>query len=664
MSTRDKLVSEIEKRGQVGIIWIDNPPVNAIGVDVRKAIIAGVEDLVQDEDIRVGILACRGQTFFSGADIKEFGGPRPAPSLHEVTAVIESSTKPIIAAMFGTILGGGFEVALACSHRVASRDAKVGLPEVKLGILPGCGGTQRLPRLIGVQKAFDLILTGKPVAAKDPLAEKIFDRITNSDIVESAWQLAEELAVSGEKPRRIADMPIPSDSYDKDFLENAARMVSKKYPGQFAPARIVECFETLLRDPFDIALANERALFNQCLKNPQSAALRHVFFAERLARKAPGLENLSSDRTVESVCVIGAGTMGVGIAAEFVARGFSTCLIDQSPDALKRGRKRIEEIFARDIEKGRRTEEQGRALLSKLTTQTDVESASFSDLFVEAVFEDYEVKREVFAKLDEIAKPGAILATNTSYISVDKIASATKRPKDVIGLHFFSPANIMRLCEVVRGPRTSENTLSVALDATKKLGKLSVISGDADGFIGNRMLADYRLAAMQLAYEGAKPSQIDSALTDFGFAMGPFAVGDLAGLDIGYRNRKGRPAEAVDPREGYVADRLVEQGRLGQKTGGGYYDYPDGGRNPIEREETLHLFEEGARALGIARRVGIDDAEILERCLNALADCGEMLLKNEVALRSSDIDLVYINGYGFPAYKGGPMYWREHGDSK
>lgn len=644
---------ELTVRDDIAVLTVDNPPVNVIGHRVRQGLADGLERVRAASELRGVVIACAGRTWMSGADVSEFGRPRPEPTIRQVAAVLDDLDKPVVAALFGTVFGGGFELAMACGARVAHPRTRVGLPEVSLGIVPGCGGTQRLPRLIGVAAAFDAMLTARSFDAETALAKGAIDAL-NDDPVTAAVDLARALADRGERPR-VRDLPVPTDDLPADFLVQAETRIRRSHRGQFAPTRLIACFEALLTLSFDEAMAVEQAEILACFDRPQAAALRHIFFAERAALK---LEDgaLADPRPVKSVGILGAGTMGTGIAVNVADAGLDLKLFDADPAALERGMARIRDTYRGLVAKGRLSQAAADERQGRITLVGSLAGLEESDLFIEAVFEDMEVKTAVLTDLDAVARPGAVLATNTSYLSIDRLADATRRPEDVVGLHFFSPANIMRLCEVVRGPRTSPQTLATALAVAKRLGKVAVISGDADGFIGNHMLQAYRREAMLIALQGTDVATIDRALVDWGFAMGPFQVSDLAGLDIGYRNRRRKAEVDRDPVDGWVPDRLVEAGDLGRKSGRGFYDY--GGTAPVPSAVAQALVEESAAALGIARRAESSDT-IVHRCLTALANAGQGLLERGVAARASDIDLVYVHGYGFPAYRGGPMYWAE-----
>jgi 3-hydroxyacyl-CoA dehydrogenase len=647
-----------EKRGAVGIIWIDNPPVNAISVGVRTAIIEGVAKLLQDPEIEVGILTCAGRTFMAGADITEFGKPPLSPGLHEAIEAVEKSTKPVVAAIHGTAFGGGLEVALACHYRVAVAAAKVGLPEVKLGILPGAGGTQRLPRLIGIEAALDIIVSGDPVPAPKAAKAGVIDEIIEGELLDGAVAYARRLAADKSGLRKVRDLEVDS-TLPPGYFDAARTRLAKEKKNLFAPQRIVDALQAAATLPFEQGLARERELFLQCLSNSQAKALQHVFFAERKAGNVPNLDKSVARRDIKGIAVIGAGTMGGGISMNFLNAGIPVVLLEMTQAALERGVAIIAKNYENTAAKGKLTREQVEQRMALLKPTLSYDDCRSADLIIEAVFETMAVKKEVFVKLDQVAKPGAILASNTSYLSIDEIAAATTRPADVLGTHFFSPANVMRLLEIVRGGKTSQEVLATVVDLAKRINKVGVVCGNKDGFIGNRMLGGYAYQALLMVLEGAMPEQVDAALRNFGMPMGVLQMSDLAGLDIGYKSRKDRDPKSFDGRVSRSADLLVEMGRLGQKTHAGYYDYAPGDRTPRPSPVVASIIEDVSRQYGIKRR-SFTDEEIVERCFLALMNVGCEVLREGVAFRSSDIDVVYIYGYGFPAYRGGPMFWAEN----
>jgi 3-hydroxyacyl-CoA dehydrogenase len=648
-----------EKRGDVGIIWINNPPVNAISVGVRQAMIDGVAKLNADAEIKVGILACEGRTFMAGADITEFGKPPLSPGLHEAIDAIENSPKPIVAAIHGTAFGGGLESALACHYRVAVANAQVGLPEVKLGILPGAGGTQRLPRLIGIDAALNIIVSGDPVPAAQAAKVGVIDKIVDGDLLEGAIAFAKDLVAKKAPARKIRDISIDAGKLPAGYFDEARKRIAKEKKNLFSPQRIVDTLEAAATLPFDQGLKRERELFVQCQQNPQAKALQHVFFAERKAANIPNLDKSVKPRDVKTVGIIGAGTMGGGIAMNFLNVGIPVTLLEVKQDALERGVGVIRKNYENTASKGKLTMEQVEQRMGLLKPTLSYNDLSQADLIIEAVFETMAIKKDVFGTLDKVAKQGAILASNTSYLSIDEIATATSRPQDVVGMHFFSPANVMKLCEIVRGEKTAQDVLMTALDVTKRIKKVGVVCGNRDGFIGNRMLGGYGYQASLAVLEGAMPEQVDKVIRDFGMPMGPLQMSDLAGLDIGYKSRKDRDPSTFDGRVSRSADLLVEMGRLGQKTQAGYYDYAPGDRTPKPSPVVAEIIEKVSKEYGIARRK-ISDEEILERVMLSLMNVGCEVLREGVAYRASDIDVVYLYGYGFPAYRGGPMFWAEN----
>jgi 3-hydroxyacyl-CoA dehydrogenase len=648
-----------EKRGNVGIIWVNNPPVNAISVGVRAAIIDGVAKLALDPELKIGVLACEGRTFMAGADITEFGKPPLSPSLHEAINAVESSVKPIVAAIHGTAFGGGLEVALGCQYRVAIAGAKVGLPEVKLGLLPGAGGTQRLPRLVGIEAALGIIVSGDPVPATQAAKAGVIDKIVEGDLLEGALDYARGLAVQKAPLRKVRDLKVDTGKIPAGFFDDARKRVAKEKKNLFAPQRIVDALEAAATLPFDKGMARERELFLQCAQNSQSKAMQHVFFAERKAANVPNLDKNVAKRDIKTVAIIGAGTMGGGIAMNFLNVGIPVTLLEMKQDALDRGVGVIRKNYENTAAKGKLTLEQVQQRMGLLKPTLSYDELRDADLVIEAVFETMAIKKDVFGKLDKAVKKGAILASNTSYLSIDEIAASTSRPGDVVGMHFFSPANVMRLLEIVRGEKTAQDVLVTIVDLAKRINKVGVVCGNRDGFIGNRMLGGYAYQASLMVLEGAMPEQVDAALRNFGMPMGVLQMGDLAGLDVGYKSRKDRDPASFDGRVTRSADLLVEMGRMGQKTQAGYYDYVPGDRTPRPSPVVTEIIEKVSKEYGIARRQFTDE-EIVERCFLALMNVGCDVLSEGVAYRASDIDIVYLYGYGFPAYRGGPMFWAEN----
>lgn len=643
---------------EVGVIRLNNPPVNALSQALRQGLQEAVTRAQQD-DSKALIIVCDGRTFIAGADITEFGKPPQEPSLPTVINTLENSTKPIVAAIHGTALGGGFEVALGCHYRIALSSAKVGLPEVKLGLLPGAGGTQRTPRLAGVQSALELMLSGNPISATQAQANSLLDRVVDTDLTAAALTFARQLVQQNAPLRRARDLAIDPASVPKTLFDDFRKRLDRSARGQMAPYNILTCVEAAVRLPMDQGLAKERELFTECLLSPQSAAMRHLFFAERQAAKVKDLPAGTSTRPIRTVAIIGGGTMGGGIAMCFANAGFAVTLLEMNPEALTRGLTMIEKNYAISAQKGKLSETQMQSCLARIQGTVDYGDLADADLVIEAVFENLDIKKDVFSQLDAVCKPGAILATNTSYQDVNQIAAATQRPQDVIGLHFFSPANVMKLLEVVRGDQTADEVIATAMQLAKSIHKVPVLARVCYGFIGNRMLQPYFREAQLCLIEGATPEQIDRVMEDFGMAMGPIAVSDLAGIDIGYKARQGLTAEQIGPAKTHcVADKLVAMGRLGQKTGAGFYRYDPDTRARQSDPVVMDIVQEQANAQGIARRP-ISDQELLNRMTFALINEGAKVLEDGIAQRPGDIDVAYVYGYGFPMSRGGPMHYAD-----
>ncbi len=641
---------------EIGVITVNNPPVNALSHAVRQGLLDAINEARGDAS-RAVVIVCAGRTFIAGADITEFGKPPAEPMLPELLDTIEALDKPVVAAIHGTALGGGFETALAAHYRCAVASAKVGLPEVKLGLLPGAGGTQRTPRLGGVAAALDLMTSGNPIGAETALELGLIDRIVDGDLREAAVGWARELVASGAAPRPVSELPVPE--FDAGIFDTCRATLGKRARGQLAPQKIVDCVEAATRLPFAEGAAVERDAFMECMGSPQSAALRHLFFAERQAAKIDGLPADTALRPIETVGIIGAGTMGGGIAMSFANAGIPVTLVEVDEESLGRGMATIEKNYAAGVRRGKLSGEQASERLGLIAGAVGYEALADVDLVIEAVFEDPGLKKTVFGKLDQTCKAGAILATNTSYQDVNAIAAATSRPADVIGLHFFSPANIMKLLEVVRGDRTADDVLATCMALAKRIRKVPVMARVCYGFIGNRMLNPYFREAQLCVLEGATPAQVDTALEWWGMAMGPLRVADLAGLDVGYKAREALPEkERGDPRSYRVADVLVEMGRLGQKSGAGYYRYDPETRRHESDPAVLEIIEREAAAFGIERREIADD-EIVDRLIYALVNEGMRIVEEGIAQRPGDIDVVYVYGYGFPAWRGGPMHYAE-----
>lgn len=642
-----------ERRDATTVITVANPPVNALSHAVREGLMRAVDEAERDGETRRIVLICRGRTFIAGADIREFDQPPEAPHLPDVVARLEACGKPVLAAIHGTALGGGLEVAMGCHYRLAARSAKLGLPEVKLGLLPGATGTQRLPRLVGAKRALDMMLSGEPIGAGAALETGLVDRVTDAaDLLAAALEYAQELV----DPRRVRDLPVPPA--DEKIFADARQKLATSARGLLSPEKIVQAVELATRADFDAGVAAERELFAECKASPQSSGLRHAFFAEREAAKVPGIGKETPVRDVQTVAVLGAGTMGSGIAYACLGAGCRVHLLDSDEAGLARGESTIRKLFDGGVARGKLSEADAAEGLSRLHATRDYEDVADADLVIEAVFENMAVKKEVFARLDAVCKRGAVLASNTSTLDIDAIASVTGRPQDVIGLHFFSPAHVMRLLEIVRGDRTADDVIATALALAKRLRKVGVVVGNCFGFVGNRMLYGYGRENQLLLLEGAAPETIDRVLTDWGMAMGPNAVGDLAGLDVGYKIRRERSDLPDDPRFYAVADRLAELGRFGQKTGAGMYRYEAGSRTPVPDADVRRLIRDEAARLGVEQR-DIGETEIIERCIYALVTEGARILEDRIAARSSDIDVVWINGYGFPRHRGGPMHFAD-----
>ncbi len=639
-------VTDLTLDGDIGIVTIDSPPVNALSADVRDGLAAAMAAAVADPAVKAIVLICAGRTFIAGADISEFGKPPRGASLPAVQAAIEDSPKPVVAAIHGTALGGGLEVALVAHYRVAVAAAKFGLPEVKLGLLPGAGGTQRLPRVVGAKAALEMVTSGKQLSAKAALASGLVDAIVD-DLRTGAIAFARDVVAQGKPLRRVRDLPV--EGVEPGMFDAFRQANAKAMRGFEAPEANIACIEAAATLPFDEGMKVERERFMGLMTGLQSKAQRYVFFAERLANKVDGLDPNAPLLPVASVGIIGAGTMGGGIAMNFLNAGVPVTIVETRQEALDRGVATIRRNYDNTAAKGRMTADDVTKRMALLTPTLDLQALSGADLIIEAVFENMAIKKEVFGKLDHIAKPGAILASNTSYLNVDEIATATSRPESVIGLHFFSPANVMRLLEVVRGAKTGGQVLATAMATAKTIGKVAVVSGVCDGFIGNRMLSQRQQQAMQLIVEGALPADIDRVLFDFGFPMGPFQMSDLAGLDIGWSAETSKGAT--------IRDRLCEAGLRGQKNGRGFYDY-DEKRNRTPSPVAEKIILDYAAERGVNRRQ-IDDAEILERCLYPMVNEGAKILDEKMAQRASDIDIVWINGYGWPVYRGGPMFWAD-----
>lgn len=641
----------LARHGSVAVATLDNPPVNALGAGLRAALAQAVAEAAADPAVEALVIAAAGRAFIAGADISEFGKPPVAPILPEVLEAIETCPKPVVAAIQGVALGGGLEVALACHGRVAVPGAKLGLPEIKLGIIPGAGGTQRLPRLIGAAKAFPMMLSGEPVSAEAAARLGLVDRLVDGDPVEAATALARELAAAG-APVRTADRADMLSADDREAFEALAKEATAKSGDMPNAMALIEAVRGVYTLPFAEGLKAERALFSRLVADERSKALRYAFFAEREAGKIPGLDAAVKPRPVASAAVIGAGTMGGGIAMCFANAGIPVTLVETTRDLVDKGLERVRDTYGFSVKRGSLSEAERDRRMALITPHVGLDGAAGADIVIEAAFEEMGVKQQIFGELDRLAKPGAILASNTSYLDIAAIAAATSRPQDVIGMHFFSPANVMKLLEIVRPAGTAADVVATALALGRRLGKVPVVVGNCFGFVGNRMLAQRTRAAERLLIAGALPHEVDAALTGFGFKMGPFAMSDLAGNDIGWRTRKSLGVKAA------VADALCEAGRFGQKTGKGYYLYPDGARTGQRDPEVEALIARISQEKGVTRR-SFTSEEIVARLMDPMVNEGARILEEGIAARPGDIDIVWLNGYNWPAWRGGPMHWAD-----
>jgi len=651
-----------ELRDNIALMTIDNPPVNPLSSGVRQGLHDGVAAALADDKVAAIVLTGAGRAFIAGADISEFGGASEGPGLHDCLNAMDASSKPIVAAINGTAFGGGLEVALCCHYRVISPKAQVGLPEVKLGLLPGAGGTQRLPRLVGAEKALNFMLSGDGIPGPAALELGIVDEVAEGDIVEAGIAYAQKIIGQGSPVRCIRnedDLLVP-DRERPEIFEAARKNAARRMRKRFAPEMIVQCVEAAVNlGDFDAGMKVEGENFAKCLKHPQREALIHMFFAEREVGKIPDVPKDTPVKDIKQAAVIGCGTMGGGISMSFLNVGLPVTVLELDKEALDRGMGIIKRNYDIQVQRGRMSEAEVDARMNLLTGTTNYADLGTADVIIEAVYENIDVKVETFKKIEEVAKPGAILASNTSGLDVDKMANATTRPEDVIGLHFFSPANVMRLLEVVRGEKTSAETIATSMKLGKTLNKIAVLSGNAPGFIGNRMLGGYTRQAGEIILQGATPYQVDNVILGFGMPMGPFQMNDLVGLDLGWRARKLGGVKPEDvPITARVADKLCEMERFGQKTNRGFYVYPEGSRAGQADPEVVEIVEQTSAELGIVRR-DIEDEEVLKRCLYPLINEGARILEQGIAIRPCDIDIVYINGYGFPEVTGGPMFWAD-----
>jgi 3-hydroxyacyl-CoA dehydrogenase len=650
-----------EVRGAVAVITLNNPPVNGLGLATRQAIAAGIEQAVADAAIMAIVITGAGKAFSGGADIREFGSPKAIqePNLLSLIRLCENTPKPVVAAIHTVCMGGGLELALGCHYRVAAPGAQIALPEVKLGLVPGAGGTQRLPRVLGVETALNMIVKGDPVKSEVLAAlpgQKLFDRVIEGNLLDGACAFALEVADVRPLPqvRNLKASHPQGDAYFA-FARNTVRAVAKNFP---APEKCVDCVEAATKKGIEEGLLFERGHFLSLMMTPESKALRHAFFGERAASKIPDVPEDTPLRTITTVGVIGAGTMGGGISMNFLNAGIPVTILETQQQALDRGVATIRKNYEAQVKKGKLKPEKYEERMALLKTTLSYEDLKACDLIIEAVFEEIGVKQQVFEKLDSVAKPDAILASNTSTLDVDKIASFTKRPADVVGMHFFSPANVMKLLEVVRGRETAKDVLATVMKVAKTIKKTAVVSGVCDGFIGNRMIEQYSRQAGFLLEEGCTPAQVDKAVEKFGFAMGPFRMGDLAGNDIGWAIRKRRYVEKPHMRYSKTADLLCEKGRYGQKTGAGWYDYAPGKRDAIPSAEVVKMIEDHRATLGITPRK-ISDEEIVHRLVYSLVNEAAKILEEGIANKASDVDMVYLTGYGFPLWRGGPLCYAD-----
>ena len=643
-------VTNLEVNSNIAVLTLNSPPVNALSAKVREGLHEGVKQTTEDDNVKAVVLICEGRTFIAGADITEFGQAPKGPSLFEVLDMIENSSKPIISAIHGTALGGGLEVALTCHYRIAIPSAKCGLPEVKLGLLPGAGGTQRLPRVVGAQKALQMVTSGEHVPAKECLEMGLIDEMANEDsLLEDAIKFASTIVKENRPLVKVKENEenIKADKGNHALFADFRKSIARRTRGFLAPEYNIQCIEAAVNKPFEEGIKVERELFTKLVTGSQSAAQRYVFFAERLVNKIPDIPSETELIEVNSVGVIGAGTMGGGISMNFANVGIPVTIIEQNQERLDRGLAIIKKNYENTANKGRISMEDVETRMALITGELSLDTLNSQDLIIEAVFENMALKKEIFRKLDDISKAGTILASNTSALNVNEIAAETKRPEDVIGLHFFSPANVMKLLEIVRGEKTSKSIVASSMAIAKKIGKIAAVVGVCPGFVGNRILGQRQREANKLILEGALPWDIDDALFNFGFPMGPFAMSDLAGLDIGW-NKETSKGETL-------RDILCESGRLGQKSGKGFYLY-DENRNKSPDPEVEAIIRKFAEAKQIRLR-DISKEEILERCLYPMINEGFKILEEGMAIRASDIDIVWINGYGWPAYEGGPMFY-------
>ena len=647
----------VEVTDDIALVIISNPPVNAINQKVRSGLMTAFQTVDQDNNVRAVVLKCAGRTFMAGADIKEFDEPIAEPGYHEVFRVIESCSKPVIAAMHGTALGAGLEAALACHYRCAVENARMGLPEVSLGIIPGAGGSQRLPRLIGAKAALEFILGGVTVSATEAYKIGILDRVIKEDLMEGTLEYIGSLLADGVGPRKVSEMLVDKSGYGEEFLVDARKLSARRLRGQNAPNLVIEAINNAVNLPFEEGIRKEKIIGDKALVSKEAKALRNIFFSEREIGKIPGISSDTKRMQINNVAILGSGTMGGGIAMNFANAGIPAVILDVSEAVLQRGIAVVRENYENTVKRGRLSKSDMVDRMELISGTTDYNAIAESDLVIEAVFEDIDLKKKVFKKIDGICKPEAIIATNTSTLNINQIAAVTKRPEKIIGLHFFSPANVMKLLEIVRAEKTSPEVLATAIDTAKRIKKIGVVAGVCFGFIGNRMMAEgFHREADQMLLEGASPQQIDQVMYGFGFPMGPFAMHDMAGVDIMHSILK-TTGKKENNREPYfnVLYQVGELGRFGQKTGSGFYRYDEGSRRPLHDPVTDALILQEAERLGI-KRTTIENTEIEQRCMYSLINEGAKILEEGIAFRPGDIDVIWSYGYGFPRFRGGPMY--------
>ena len=650
-------VVSYQLRGEIGVMTLDNPPVNALSQVLR----AGMKEVLeqsQKDSSKALLMICKGRTFIAGADLTEFSKGKSEPSLDSVFELIENSKKPVIAAIHGNAFGGGLETALICHYRVALSNSMVGLPEVKLGLLPGAGGTQRVPRIAGIKVALDLMTSGTPIKSLDAKAVGILDAVIDGDLLEGAFAFTEKVIADGAVLKRIRDIKIDESEVENGIFDHYRETLARRARGQLAPQNIIDCIEAATDRSFEKGIEREKELFAECFSSNQSAAMRYMFFAEREAAKIKDIAKDIPLRDIDAVAIIGAGTMGGGISMSFADRGIPVILLELNEDALERGLNTITKNYNMSLKRGKLSEDQVKQRQLLISGTTSYDDLADVDLVIEAVFENLNVKKQVFKQLDKVCKPGAILASNTSYLDIDAMAAATSRPEDVIGLHFFSPANVMKLLEVIQAKKTAKDVVATTMKLAKRIGKNPVLAQVCHGFIGNRMLARYINQAQQWLISGSTPKQIDDALENWGMTMGPIAMSDLAGLDIAAKARGDSEYDTTSDPGRAVIEALVAMGRFGQKSGAGFYNYDPNTRARLDAPEVIQLIEEQAITLGIERRT-FSEPEIVKRLILSLVNEGAKLLEEGIAQRASDIDVVYIYGYAFPVFRGGPMYWAD-----